>query len=264
MAFLNFLPQLAQVLPALAGPSGFAGMQGLGGMDENGALPGPLPDYMGGINQALARNAQLGQQRQRAPGTPSKFMNALGMIGDALAQWRGGQPLYSMRLRQNQEDARQEQIRGALANYLDDPEGAMRALFQVDPMAGLEMMKGQQGEPFTLSEGQVRYDSRGRPIAGSQKRDVREIDGVLVDVTNIPKELWESPYPRVIPGPDGEFNIQPRIGIGRQQPSASNDPDSLRAKAEEAIRMGADPAEVNRRLQEMLGGATGNPSPSFP
>jgi hypothetical protein len=254
MNFLNLLPELASAIGGMGSPEG-AGMEGGGAQ---------LPDMMSGINESLARNRQLGQQQQmqRPPGTPSKFLNALGMIGDVLATWRGGQPLYQERLQQQQALARQQQTAQNLANYLGVDDPGLAAVIQSDPGTGLELwkMKHPTQEPFTLGEGQARFDQTGREIAhGPEKLDTVEIDGVVFN-KRTGEPLFESPYSKIVPGSEGSFYEQPRMGLGRRGGGQGD----IRAQAEEAIRMGADPAEVNRRLQQMLGGATASPSNPFP
>jgi hypothetical protein len=66
---------------------------------------------------------------------------------------------------------------------------------------------------------------------------------------------------------DGAPDLVPRsyFNNGQQpapgQPAAQGQPNeaSLRSQAQEAIRNGADPAQVNARLQQMLGGGAGQP-----
>lgn len=61
--------------------------------------------------------------------------------------------------------------------------------------------------------------------------------------------VYESPY---IKGPDGVIYEKESQAGGQGQ-----SPEQLRAAADEAIRKGADPAAVNARLQQMLGGGGG-------
>lgn len=254
MAFLNFLG--GNPAPMGGASPGFAG-----GMFPNNEPPFGI-DEMGGINQALAQNQSLAQNMPRpAPKQKLGIGDIIGLLGDAVRGFKGQNAVYGPQmLSMRKEQARNQ----AFSNYLDDPEGTIRALFAAgDPEAALELMKAGQGEGFTLSEGQGRYDSRGNLIAqGPNKQETVEIDGVVFD-KRTGQPLFESPYSRIIPGAEGSFYEQPRQGIGRGRAPPQGDSD-LRAQAEEAIRMGADPAEVNRRLQEMLGGATASPSPTFP
>lgn len=260
MAFLNFLGNIGSALPQLA--------------EVGGIIPGASPGFAGGqfggiremdgINQALSRNQQMSQQRAaRKP--KLGIAEIVGAIADAARGWKGQEPVYGPMMA---EQRKQQARNAALSNYLDDPEGAIRALFAAgDPETALAVMKarGNQGEPFTLGENQARYDSQGNLIAqGPGKLDTVEIDGVVFD-KRTGQPLFESPYSRIIPGQEGSFYEQPRQGIGRNRaPSSAQGGSDLRAQAEEAIRMGADPAEVNKRLQEMMGGATAGPSPIFP
>jgi hypothetical protein len=252
MNFLNLLPALASSVGGMAGPEGSAGP-----MDASEGFPS-----MTGINNALARNAQLGQQQmQRPPGTPSKFMNALGMIGDLLSTWRGGQPLYQERLQQEQAKARQQQIGQQLANYLGADDPGLASIIAGDPGTGLELwkMKHPSQEPFTLGENQARFDASGREIAhGPAARKIREIDGVAFD-ENTGQPLFESPYSKVIPGTEGSFFEQPRIGFGRR----SATPRVTDQKSYDAIQPGQQYMTPDGNIRVKPGGATASPSPTF-
>lgn len=261
MAFLNFLSGGGNPLQAMMGGAspGFAG-----GMFPNNEPPFGINET-GGINEALAQNQALGLHKMQQPQKQKLgFADILGLVGDAVRGYRGQEATYLPRMQQQRKEQARNQ---AFQNYLDDPEGTIRALFAAgDPETALALIKDGQGEGFTLSEGQGRYDSRGKLIAqGPNKQETVEIDGVVFD-KRTGQPLFESPYSRIIPGAEGSFYEQPRQGIGRGRAAPQDQPQgaSLQAQAEEAIRMGADPAEVNRRLQEMLGGATASPSPTFP
>jgi hypothetical protein len=69
--------------------------------------------------------------------------------------------------------------------------------------------------------------------------------------------VYESPY---VQGPNGE--LYPRPPAMRQ---TRQTPEQLRAAAAEAIRQGADPAQVNARLNQLLQGGAGQQGPqTFP
>lgn len=263
MNFLNFLPQIASALPGaiqdgipeMAGPGGFSGP-----MDE----PDPNALAIGNMG-IMPGDTPMPRQRHpsRPPGTPGKFMNALGMIGDALAMWRGGRPLYSMRLKEQQAQAKESAVDDALRNYLVDPEGAIAALMQIDPRMGIEFATKGQGEPFTLSEGQVRYDSRGRPIAGSPKLDTVEIDGVVFD-KRTGQPLFESPYSKIIAGSEGSFFEQPRLGIGRGGGSRDDVPTITSQEEYDALPNGARYRDSQGNPGVKRGGPAASPPASFP
>jgi hypothetical protein len=77
--------------------------------------------------------------------------------------------------------------------------------------------------------------------------------------------------PQVIRNDDNTLTIVPPSmyyggnGAGTASPPAPQDEAGLRAAAEEAIRQGADPVQVNQRLEQMLGGGAGPAGPqTFP
>jgi hypothetical protein len=260
MNFLNLLPQLAAAIPGMtqganpAGPGGFAGPM-------NNANP------MDGISSLYDPELMLGQQsdqgqapQRRPPGTPSKFMNALGMIGDALSTWRGGQPLY-------QQNLREQQTRGAMENFLTDPEGAIQALMGVNPELGLQLYqqtRPKPQEPFTLGSGEVRYDPSGKEIArGGSKRETVEIDGVVFD-KNTGEPLFESPYDKIVPGAEGSFYTQRRLGIGKRGGQGASQLPSISSQAEyDSLPPGAQYRDSQGNIGVKNGGATASPSGNF-
>lgn len=136
MAFLNFLGGGMDPIQALlSGASpGFAG--GMFGGEAGPMIPG-----MGGIEQALAQNATM---RPQQPSRPKLGVGDwIGLLGDAVRGFKGQDPVYGPRM---QEQRKQQTRNNALANYLDDPEGAIRALFAAgDPETALAVMKARQG-----------------------------------------------------------------------------------------------------------------------
>lgn len=130
MAFPNFLGEL----PPPGSSPGFAGGH-FGGIDQ-----------MGGINNALAQNAMRPAPQQKKQGIG--LMDILGIIGDALLVGNGASPIaapYRMQQRErDREQGRQDQINAALANYMDDPEGAIRALMGIDAQAGISLLNSRQ------------------------------------------------------------------------------------------------------------------------
>lgn len=73
------------------------------------------------------------QPQARPPGSPSKFRNFLGALGDALLVAHGEQPLYQQRVKD-------QETQSALRNYLTDPNGAIAALMKVDPGTGINLL----------------------------------------------------------------------------------------------------------------------------
>lgn len=137
MAFMNFLsnigaalPALQQMMPPPGSSPGFAGGH-FGGV--------PQIDEMGGINEALARNQQMAQPQKQKLG----FVDIVAALADAARGWKGQAPVYGPMM----EQRRQEQGRNAaLSNYLDDPDGAIRALMAIDPAAAIQLHQSRQGK----------------------------------------------------------------------------------------------------------------------
>ena len=115
--------------PAMAGAAGMGAapaMPPMPHMSEQG-----IPNVMGGINQSLAQNQQVGQRRASGGGG---FRNVLGIIGDALLINSGHAPIYG--------PAMQQRRRGeALANALGQLEPGMAELFATDPGVALQVYK---------------------------------------------------------------------------------------------------------------------------
>lgn len=73
------------------------------------------------------------QAQGRPAGSPSKFRNFLGALGDALLVAHGEQPLYQQRVKD-------QETQSALRNYLTDPNGAIAALMKIDPKTGINLL----------------------------------------------------------------------------------------------------------------------------
>lgn len=136
MAFMNFLSNIGAALPAIqqmlppGSSPGFAGGH-FGGI--------PQIDEMGGINEALARNQQMAKPQKQKLG----FADIVGALADAARGWKGQEPIYGPQMLARRKEQSRNQ---ALSNYLDDPEGAIRALFAAgDPETALAVMKARQG-----------------------------------------------------------------------------------------------------------------------
>lgn len=119
--------------------------------------------------------------------------------------------------------------------------------------------RGQQQQPTTL-----------------QRNDqyIRDTYGDAAGDAYVGRQV--APPPIVQHNADGTITITPqaapilrrRDAQPAQQQPVTRTPDQLRADAEEAIRKGADPAAVNARLQQMLGGSAdarpqSDPAPAF-
>jgi hypothetical protein len=180
-----------------------------------------------GLDQALAQNKAMGAAKPKK-GFGEFLRMFAGTLGDSLT----GNPVYSQAQQHQQEMKAQE-------------EWYERK--RQDELADYKARKGIDQE-----------------FAPPKDRQTITVDGIVLDQETM-KPIWESPYSKVIPGPDGSFYEQPRQGLGGgqsfQPPQPSPTGSAIREQAMEAIRQGADPAAVLKRLQEMEGGQAGSGSP---
>lgn len=99
-----------------------------------------------------------------------------------------------------------------------------------DPVR-INQAKGMIGIHVSALAGPEHFGS----VAGAMKKGVHEVDGIIYDDNGQP--IAQSPYAKIIPGPDGSFYTQPRIGTipvlggtggrsesGAVQPPASSAP----------------------------------------
>lgn len=139
---LGNLGGLLNLLPPEGSVPGFAGGQfggfGRGPLEQWNP---PMLDNMGGVDQALARNAELGRQQQQQAEQPKKrgggLGNFLGRLGDALLIATGEQPQYEPR-------QRQKRVGEALSGYFGGRDPRLAAILREDPEAGLAIYKMMQ------------------------------------------------------------------------------------------------------------------------
>lgn len=114
----------------------------------NTMQPMQVPDQMAGINEALQRNQQMGQQRKGGPFRQGGAVgNILGMIGDALLVNSGHAPIYAPRMQQKQEEERRHRLGTMLGNYLGNTDAALAELFAEDPDTALAIYKMKNAQP---------------------------------------------------------------------------------------------------------------------
>ncbi len=133
MAFVN---ALAGLLPPQGYVPGFAGgMIGGYGQGDNQQWDSPFSISGPAQNIDPAQLAQLAQGAQQ----PKKqggggLRNILGMLGDSIMAAHGGERLYEKR---HQE----QQLNGALQNFLTDPDGAIAQVMQFDAPTAISLYK---------------------------------------------------------------------------------------------------------------------------
>lgn len=200
-----------------AGPGGFAGNQGLGGMSETGALP-----QQNGVGSMDARDIVV-------EGFKPKKRSFLGFLADTFLLSKGGKPLFAERIRQ-------KNVERALENFREDPWGAAARLNQVD---------GMQADALKLM-GQLRDDDRldareDRMMGTAQERAMKSAAGLLGNV-NEDGSNW--PAIRTL------YNqAMKRNGIDFELPEEF-DPDLTGALYTGAIP--PDKQQMNEYRQEML------------
>ena len=185
---------------------------------------GPF-DYMSGINDAFAQNERLGRSSMFA-GKKKK-----AKIGDIL---------------------------GSVIGHIGDNLSGNNAYAQsVKSRADAEAAKADYERK--LKDAQDWWYKQQEHEVKNKSPDTIEVDGIVLNKKTM-QPVWESPYPKVIPGPDGSFYEIPRKGLGSAQPpglppSAPSQAGGVREQAIDAIRRGANPTEVLKRLQQLEGGA---------
>lgn len=211
---LNFLNALAQFAPSAGyAMPGVIGGFGGGTFNMDGTQATPTQPGYGIAAPEVARQAP--QQQPRKGG----FMNTLGQIGDVLAVMGNRTPVYSTMNQQRAAQEREAQKQQILAGIDPNNPESVNALLPLDPELWSKLRDGLMGEAYTLGEGQVRYQGNRKLAEGPAKGpDVTVIDGVAFD-KNTGQPLFESPYDRIIAGPDGSFYRVPRAGYGRNGPA---------------------------------------------
>lgn len=197
MSLAQFLTQIGG---ALGGPPNPMGMGGMGG-DQ---LETPFAMQQMQPQQAM--------QQKKPGGGLLSFLgkpdtrDALGQIGDYLLQANDMAPIYGPRKARRE----QERVGSLLGQYLGQGDEVLAQIMSADPQTGMALLKMKAEQ------------QKG------QEPDVTVIDGVAFDKrTGTP--LFESPYDRIIPGPEGSFYRVPRMGLGRvvggaQQPQQPAQP----------------------------------------
>lgn len=200
----------------------------------------PMMGTMGSLQDAMLQMMQGGGQPQQmqAP-QPQRFGNALGgrvgirdilgTLGDTLLVGSGMQPMYApLRQKRRVNEAFQgwaanPEDQAAFQNFLSvDPASAWAAKRQMDEAALDRDKLAQQGRRIDLDAEQAKLKA--------SEPDIVVIDGVAIDKrTGQPK--FESPYDRIIAGPNGSFYRVPRMGIGRDgSPQAPRQPSPVPAQ----------------------------------
>lgn len=196
------------------------------------------PRVMQGMQQQPQMQPQpQPQMQQESPAfqprkLPGGFLNVLGRIGDIMAVMGGRNAVY-----QPWRDQRETQ--NAFGQWAANPDdkGAFANFLSVDP--GTAWKAYQQRQEGDMERQKLALQGRKLELDANNP-DLVVIDGVAFDKrTGTPK--FESPYTRIIPGAEGSFYEQPRIGYGRQ-PGTREAPSSA---AERPVRV-QSPDEARR------------------
>lgn len=92
------------------------------------------------------------------------------------------------------------------AGTADDDDKAILDLLESNDPGKIAQAKGMIGMHISAIGGPEHFGS----VSGAIKPGIHEIDGVIYDDQGRP--IAQSPYEKIIPGPDGSFYRQPRIG----------------------------------------------------
>lgn len=254
MGFLNSLGDPFQAMLSGASP-GFAG--GMFGGNQ------PMIEGMGGLEQALAQNKAMAPQRPTPQKQKLGIGDIIGLIGDAARGWKGQEPVYGPMM---VERRKQQQRSDALSNFLDDPEGAIRALMAIDPAAAIQLHQSRQGkvpeEAALLQyagidprspEGQAIIKHKLLGAGQSDPTFVRELEALGIDPGS--EEARELYYGRNSPA---GYLLKPR---GRSQGAPSGGPQPGQVVNGYRFK-GGNPNDQN--AWEAVGGPTVRPSGTFP
>jgi len=108
-------------------------------------------------------------------------------------------------------------------------EAILEALRSGDPVQQKAAV-GMIGIPLAAIAGPEHFGSVYGGLTKANERKTREIDGIVIDENDIdpatgqPRVIFESPYPRIIPGPNGAFYVQERGGPVGAAPSPTPTP----------------------------------------
>lgn len=167
------------------------------------------------LTLAPQSRSMLVQQLLQQSGSPQGIVSPAGTLNKALQGVMLRKANIAEREESELKEARQSSLAGALSRTNDrDPakaEAAKRAALIIsgglpdDPLAqsllGVQaksMMAPSGGEPFTLSEGQTRYDAAGKPIVSAPKPAVSQ-----ADIPNLVNEISDDLYKE-----SQTFNVQ--------------------------------------------------------
>lgn len=228
----------------------------------------PPIGVMGGFQNMLADPGMMqGMQQQAAPAgfqpkrVPTGFLNVLGQIGDVLAVMGGRNPVY-------QPWRQQRETQNAFGQWATNPD---------DPGARANFLGAAGADAWKVMQDRLGAEMDAKKLALQERKlavDAQDpelvvIDGVAFDKrTGQPK--FESPYPRIIAGPDGSFYERPRIGFGGR-PAGNAAPPAV-GGTESPVRV-QTPEEARRlqpgtlfttpdgRTKRVPGGAGSGPQP---
>jgi hypothetical protein len=174
------------------------------------------------LPQQPAQDTRAGFQPKRVP---TGFLNVLGQIGDVLAVLGGRNPVY-------QPWRQQREMQNAFGQWGANPD---------DPAARANFLGAGGADAWKVIQDRLGAEMERKKL-GLQERKLAAdadnpelvvIDGVAFDKrTGQPK--FESPYTRIIPGPEGSFYEQPRIGFGRTPGSGAAPPPTSAAQPPQA------------------------------
>lgn len=169
-----------------------------------------MQQIMANAQQQRANQQQMDGKRRLADLLPRAAQ------GDqaAIDEMAGINPELFLRMDERQKSQVAERTKDltAAVRWADSPDKWEQVIdHYAQEGVDLSQYRGrfQDREKAMLQLGKI-----GEYLGSAPKRDLMQIDGVAIDkATGEPQ--FESPYDRIIPGPNGSFYRVPRIGIGR-------------------------------------------------
>lgn len=190
---------------------------------------------IGGKPQDINRNLALARVLKESKG--SNNGTQYGVLSSALA---GAMRGYGARKEQEAKDAQRSALASALGGTgLED----IAPYVDGDTLAKVLIeQRTKTADPFTLGEGQTRYDARGNVIAqGTPKQRLQTVGGDLVDISGgAPQLLYRAPQQAITPYQAASLGLQSQ---GQQLQAAARQ-DAMSFKQEqEAIKKAERGAE---------------------
>lgn len=230
-----------------------------GGGQAGGAMPMPaMPGAEGGLgglssglDAALASNQQQQMQAAAKPKGPSGFMNALGMIGDALLVNSGHAPMYAPHREARMAEEKKARLGQMLGNYLGNLEPGLAEIFAEDPGAGMSLYKMKHPAEKDDTPSAVREFEYYSHLPPEQQPGYRKFRGLT--------------RPQIIGSPTTGYSVYDPESEGAPPGAPNGDAPTVNSQEEyDALPTGARYRDSQGNPGVKRGGPTATPSVPFP